>query len=87
MSIVLIDIYHSCSYNINLRQYAECQMKNPEFYIDHETRIRIQEDITKDIRSTLNRLDDRMDNQFKWIVGILITTVLLPISLHMFKLI
>lgn len=55
--------------------------------IEHEVRIRLQEDIIKDIRNTLNRLDDKMDNQFKWIVGILITTVVLPITLHAFKMI
>lgn len=61
--------------------------KQPDFYINHESRITIQEKLSERIEKQLDRLDDRMDSQFKWIVGILITTVLLPIVLHVLKLV
>lgn len=47
-----------------------------EQYIDHEVRLRVKEGIIKDIKDTLGRLDDKMDNQFKWIIGIIVTMFL-----------
>jgi phosphate starvation-inducible membrane PsiE len=43
-------------------------MIDPEFYIDHEVRIRVQEKLAKDIHNLL-----------RWIIGIGITSVIIPI--------
>jgi len=46
-----------------------------EQYISHETRIRVMEKLSESIVSRLDRLDEKMDNQFKWIIGTIITMV------------
>lgn len=68
--------------------------KDTEYYIDHETRIRVQEEITKDIREILRNMDNKIDSQFKWIIGSIVGLfcgTLMPlfggIFLHMAKLI
>lgn len=42
---------------------------------DHEIRIRLLEELNKRIESKFDRLDSKMDNQFKWIIGTIITMV------------
>ena len=59
---------------------------NTEQYIDHETRIRVQEQLSKDIKDILNHLDNKMDSQFKWIIGTILT-LFGGIVLHLAKLI
>lgn len=44
-----------------------------EKQIDQEVRIRVLEKVAEDIRTTLHHLDTKMDSQFKWIMGIMIT--------------
>ena len=40
-----------------------------EFYIDHEARIRLLEEIAKDIRDSMRHMDGKMDSLFKWVIG------------------
>lgn len=54
-----------------------------EQYIKHEVHLRVHDErfkqmheVIKDIKETLSRMDDRMDNQFKWIIGTLVTMFL-----------
>lgn len=47
-----------------------------ENYIDHESRIRVQEQLSQRIEEKLNHLDNKLDGQFKWIIGILVTLIL-----------
>lgn len=51
-------------------------MSNPEFYVDHEVRIRVTEELIKRIDSKLNLM-----------IGLLIGSVLIPILLHYYHLI
>ena len=44
-----------------------------ETHIDHEVRIRLMEELYKKLETKFDRLDDKMDNQFKWIIGTIIT--------------
>ena len=39
--------------------------------LDQEVRIRVLEEVAKDIKETMHRMSDKMDNQFKWIIGTL----------------
>lgn len=43
--------------------------KAEENYIDHEVRVRVLEGTTKEIKDTLIRLEDKMDNTFKYLSG------------------
>jgi hypothetical protein len=63
-------------------------MQENEGYIDHEVRIRIQEqnaielrtemregfkEIRNEVRELITHMDSKLDTQFKWTVGILLT--------------
>jgi hypothetical protein len=43
-----------------------------EKYNDHEVRLRVMEKLSELIVNKLDHLDNKMDNQFKWIVGTVI---------------
>ena len=61
-----------------------------EFYLDHEVRIRMNEEVNKDIRNTMHAMNDKIDAQLKWILGTLgaiFSAIFIPISLHALKLI
>jgi uncharacterized membrane protein YjjP (DUF1212 family) len=45
---------------------------NTEQYIDHETRIRVAEQIASDTKEILRGLDSKMDSQFKWTIATII---------------
>lgn len=44
-----------------------------EKMIDQKVRIRLLERIAADINSTFRHLDTKLDSQFKWTIGIMIT--------------
>lgn len=46
-----------------------------EAHIDHEVRIRLMEELNKRVELRFDHLDSKMDNQFKWIIGTIITMV------------
>lgn len=50
-------------------------MNNNESYIDHEVRLRMIEEVNKDIKSELKELRKDMRNQFLWTLGTIITLV------------
>jgi hypothetical protein len=59
-----------------------------ENYVDHEVRIRILENIAKGIDGRFNRLEDKIDSHFKWILGtiiLLIITILTFIAMNKFS--
>ena len=41
--------------------------------VEHELRIRALERTAKDINETMRHIDIKLDSQFKWTIGILIT--------------
>ncbi len=59
---------------------------NPEFYIDHETRLRIQEQNSIEIKSSLKNLENRMHSNFITLIGFILTAIILPVVLHALKL-
>lgn len=44
-------------------------------YVDHEVRIRLMEELNKRVELRFDRIDEKMDNQFKWIIGTIITMI------------
>jgi hypothetical protein len=55
-----------------------------EQFIDHEVRLRVNEecikdlkqsckDIRQDIKDVMQHVDNKLDSQFKWTIGIMIT--------------
>jgi hypothetical protein len=48
---------------------------NIENLVDHEVRIRLLERIADSIDKRFDRLDEKMDNQFKWIIGTMVTMI------------
>jgi len=72
----------------------ELKMNVDEKLIEHEVRLRVLEEVIKDIRYTLLHIDTKLDSQFKWTIGTIIGLfcgTFLPlfggIMLHMAKLI
>lgn len=58
-----------------------------EFYIEHETRIRILEHLAKDINRKLDNMDDKIDSRFMLLIGLILTSIILPVMLHAVKLV
>lgn len=46
-----------------------------EKFIDHDVRIRVMEELSKRIEKRFDTIDAKMDNQFKWIIGTIITMI------------
>jgi hypothetical protein len=44
-----------------------------EKLFNHEVRITVIEELAKDTREILRHMDSKMDTQFKWTIGLLIT--------------
>ena len=58
-------------------------MKTDEQYIKHEVELRVHDARFRALEETVKHIDSK----FNWIVGIFITSILMPIALHLFKLI
>lgn len=56
-------------------------------YIDHETRIRILENLAQDTNKKLDRLDDKIESRFMLLIGLILTSIILPVVLHAVKLV
>lgn len=68
-------------------------MKTEETCIDHEVRVRVLENIAINIEKRFDKLEQKMDSQFHWVLGTilgligLVITIFGGIILHMAKLI
>lgn len=38
-----------------------------------------------DMKSTMRHLDSKFDSQFKWIIGMFVSSIILPVVLHFIK--
>lgn len=63
-------------------------------YIDHEVRLQLLERIAQSIESRFEKIDlkfdklnSRIDTGFLWIIGLIITSMFIPVVLHALKLI
>ena len=54
-----------------------------EKYVDHEVRIRIQEKNSIDLKDSIKHID----NKFNWMIGLIISGIIIPIILHKYNLI
>lgn len=68
--------------------------KETEHYIEHEVQIRLHDAKFNNIDGAIDRLDakidksvDRLDNKLNMIIGIIISSVAVPVALHLLKLI
>lgn len=67
-------------------------MINTEQYIDHEKRIRILENLALDTNKKLDRLDDKIDSdkidsRFMLLIGLILTSIIMPVVLHAVRLV
>ena len=58
-----------------------------EKYIDHEVRIRIQEQNAIELKNAIQNLDNKLDSRFMLLVGLIIISIILPVVLHALKLV
>lgn len=57
-----------------------------EHYVDHEARIRIQEQNAIDLKNAILQLDNKLDSRFILLIGLIVTSIVLPVVLHALKL-
>jgi len=55
--------------------------------MDHEVRIRIQEQNAIELKNAIQNLDNKLDSRFMLLVGLIITSIILPVVLHALKLV
>lgn len=65
----------------------EASVNIPEFYLDHETRIRMLENLAKDTMSKLDRMEDKLESRFTLLIGLIVTSIIVPVVLHTLKLV
>ena len=56
--------------------------KLTDTYLDHEVRIRIQEQNAIELKQSIRDIH----NMFKWLFGTMVVAVIIPIGLHYFNL-
>jgi hypothetical protein len=52
-----------------------------EPYIDHEVRIRLLEAILAKVDKRFDKLESKMDSQFMWVLGTIITLIIATVTL------
>ena len=57
-----------------------------ESYIDHESRIKLLEALQTRIEHKLEALEDKIDAQFQWIIGLIFVAIIIPVILHCLRL-
>ena len=58
-----------------------------ENHIDHEVRIRVQEQLSKQILDKLDALNNKVDSHFIWTIGLIFISIIIPVALHSMKLV
>jgi hypothetical protein len=66
--------------------------KDQEQYIEHEVKIRLHDEKFQiierdfdDVKSSMRHLDSKFDTQFKWIIGMFVSSIIIPVVLHFIK--
>ncbi len=71
-------------YNVEKKDMST---NNIEQFIDHEARIRFLERIAESIDKRFESMENKMNTQFYFLTGLIITSILAPVILHALKLI
>lgn len=62
-----------------------------EQYIEHEVKIRVMKEVNDErflkIEERLVKLEEKIDSRFLLLVGLIITSIVLPVVLHSLKLV
>jgi len=68
-------------------------MINQEQYIEHEIKLRLNEErfklqdrIADDIRNEIKEIHKKIDSHFIWIIGLIFVSIVIPVLLHSLKL-
>lgn len=56
--------------------------KDVENFVERETRLRAVEKEIENFHSKLNQLEDKMESRFMIIMGIIFTSIIIPVILH-----
>lgn len=54
-------------------------------YVEHEIRIRIQEQTANDIKQSLQNIENKIHNDFTFMVGLILVSIIIPVVFHMLK--
>jgi len=53
-----------------------------ESFINHEVRLRMLEELIKETHESINELEVKIDTRFLLIIGLVITSIVIPVVLH-----
>ena len=56
-----------------------------EQYINHEVRIRVQEKMVTELKDAIIHLENKMDSRFNLLIGLILTSMFLPVIFHALK--
>lgn len=67
-----------------------------EQYIEHEVKLRLNDErfkflerdmseLKQSMSESFHHLDNKIDSQFKWVIGMFISSMVLPVILHFVK--
>ncbi len=65
----------------------EVIMNSSEQYIEHEVRLRVMKEVTDERFTSHERQFERLESKMNWIISLLVGGMVLPIFLHLLKLI
>jgi hypothetical protein len=57
-----------------------------EAYINHEVRLRMLEELNREIHDSINELEVKIDTRFLLIIGLVIASIFIPVVLHYLRL-
>lgn len=67
-------------------------IKESEQYIEHEVQLRVHNEKFKiieksldDVKTSVRHLDVKFDAQFKWIIGMFVSSIVIPVIFHFIK--
>lgn len=58
-----------------------------EEYIEHEVKLRLHDALYKQLYDKLESMDNKIERNFHWTIGLLISSIIIPIILHKINLI
>lgn len=54
-------------------------------YIEHEVKLRVMNEVNGERFKSLEDLVEKIDNKFNWIIGLFISSILIPVVLRCFN--
>lgn len=68
----------------------ESNFSNTEQYIEHEVKLRVMKEVNDErflkLDEQIKKIEEKIDSRFLLLIGLIITSIVLPVVLHSLKL-